>query len=165
MKLIDLKGRVFGRLIVIERSDRNDVGGKPRWVCLCVCKNVHVTSGCSLKSGDVRSCGCLKKDMDPFINRKHGMSNTWQIQLLKRIKDKCRNPKNQDYKYYGGRGISYDERWNDSSVFIKDINSLGERPTGYTLDRRDNEGGYFLHNLRWASRKEQSHNRRDNVIR
>jgi hypothetical protein len=73
------------------------------------------------------------------------------------MRDRCNNPNNTTFSYYGGRGIKVCERWNDFTAFIADV---GERPAGLTLDRIDNDRGYEPGNIRWATMKEQYHNRR-----
>lgn len=51
---------------------------------------------------------------------------------------------------------------NDLSKFVEYIHmELGPRPEGLTLDRRNNDGHYEPGNLRWATKSEQSYNRRD----
>jgi hypothetical protein len=75
--------------------------------------------------------------------------------------DRCNNPNSDDYKDYGGRGISVCERWRDFINFFED---MGERPKGLSLDRIDNSKGYSKDNCRYASLKEQVRNRRVTVM-
>jgi hypothetical protein len=74
------------------------------------------------------------------------------------MKKRCRDPNNKDWKIYGGRGISYCERWERFDNFLAD---MGERPEGTSLDRfPDKNGNYEPGNCRWATDLEQARNRR-----
>lgn len=93
--------------------------------------------------------------------RKHGLWQhplypTWQQMMYR-----TRNPKHPRFQDYGGRGITVCAQWHDPAVFIAWIEqNLGPRPDGCTLDRADNNGNYEPGNMRWATRKVQSGNRR-----
>ena len=58
--IIDLTGKRFGRLIVLNREANK--GEQPTWKCLCDCGNIIITQGCNLRDGQTRSCGCYVKD-------------------------------------------------------------------------------------------------------
>lgn len=73
---------------------------------------------------------------------------------------RCRNPKNKDYKNYGGRGITVCKRWLQYANFLVD---MGRRPPKMTLERRNNNKGYIPSNCYWATREEQTRNRRSTV--
>ena len=75
--------------------------------------------------------------------------------LYDKAKQRCVNPKNNSYKYYGKRGIKF-----LFSSFEEFCLAVGPRPTGYSLDRIDNNGHYCKENVRWADVKTQANNKR-----
>ena len=88
--------------------------------------------------------------------KKHYLYYTW-VDMMRR----CYNKNRPEYKDYGGRGIRMCEAWKDSITFLTYCDAvLGPKPDGYTLDRIDNDGNYEPGNIRWASKSEQSKNRR-----
>lgn len=75
------------------------------------------------------------------------------------MKDRCYNPNNTFYRYYGGRGIGMDKRWLGNNGFTNFCKDIGERPEGYTIDRIDNNKGYSPDNCMWKSRSDNQLNR------
>lgn len=60
MKAIDLTGKVFGKLTVLNKTELKE-GGSIVWHCKCSCgKEVNVSSR-KLTSGNTKSCGCIRK--------------------------------------------------------------------------------------------------------
>jgi hypothetical protein len=73
--------------------------------------------------------------------------------------DRCNNPKANQYADYGGRGIKVCHEWQDFTKFFAD---MGHPPQGGTMDRIDNNKGYFKGNCKWSTRREQARNKRNN---
>lgn len=156
----EITGLRFGRLTAVEptdeRSDRKIV-----WICKCECGNIIKVPTRRLISGNTKSCGCYKLDLLIYRSLKHGFRtggcSTSTYSIWQNMKSRCRNVKHPMYKYYGGRGITYCERWETYQNFLAD---MGERPEGLTLHRKNNDGNYNTDNCAWVTMKEQCVNRR-----
>jgi len=82
---------------------------------------------------------------------------TAEYRAWQAMKNRCGNPRGQDYKYYGGRGISFDPKWGRYENFLRD---MGRRPTArHTLERKNGDLGYCKDNCVWATRTAQARNR------
>lgn len=78
---------------------------------------------------------------------------------------RCTDPDNPRFKWYGARGIRVCTRWIlKPETFLRDIEKLGPRPPGFSLDRIDNDGDYRPGNVRWADQQTQKVNRRRSVM-
>lgn len=158
-KIIDLTEKRFGKLVALSVHKYID-NTRIYWLCLCDCGKETIVTTSHLHCGKIRSCGCLK---DKGNNLKHGHTkNAKQSKTYiawNHMIQRCNNPKNINYKYYGGRGITVCERWMKFENFLKDI---GEIPSGLTLDRIDNNDNYTPNNWRFATWKEQANNKRNN---
>jgi hypothetical protein len=86
-----------------------------------------------------------------------------EYQAWNQMRQRCCNPKDRGFRYYGGRGICVSERWQNSfEAFFAD---MGPKPgPGYSLDRIDNSANYEPGNCRWATRQEQARNMRSNRL-
>lgn len=92
----------------------------------------------------------------------HGFSGHPIFRIWQGMVDRCHNPNNQSYKWYGGRGIKVCRRWRNSPKTF--LNDMGERPKGLSLDRINNDGNYEPSNCRWATTKQQMRNYRRNKM-
>lgn len=161
-KVIEMKGKKFDRLTVLDEGTR--LTNRTRlYKCKCDCGKITVVDGGNLRSGTVRSCGCLRKELASKnkSNLKHGMRNTSEYQIWINMRRRCRDPNCEVYKDYGGRGIKVCDEWNESfETFYRDV---GPRPSKeHSLDRKNTNGDYEPNNCRWATWEEQANNRRNN---
>lgn len=154
-KPIIKKGDRYGKLTaIIFVKKKNSI---QYWLFKCDCGNEKVILVSNVSRGFVKSCGCLQKE-----NRiKHGMFGTRTYRSWDAMKQRCLNPNNIAYRYYGERGITICEEWLIFQNFYRD---MGERPVGKTLDRIKNDKGYYKKNCKWSTPKEQANNTRSNLL-
>lgn len=162
-----MTGRRFDRLTVVCRA-KSRAGRTSVWLCHCDCGGNAIVLGANLRRGNTRSCGCLQRERTSHVNstvmignanrRVHGhaiQSNrtreyeTW-LHMRRRVTELPR---------YIERGIH--EPWLDFTVFLNDIlKEAGPHPgKGWSIDRIDNDRGYYPGNVRWATMKTQNNNK------
>ena len=158
----NLVGRKFGRLRAVA-FNHMDKKGNSYWLCECKCGNSSIVRRGHLLSGDATSCGCKLIDFNKKNHTAHGMTNESIYKSWYSMKHRCNNPNAANYSGYGGRGITVCDEWNDFDNFYEWSISHGYRP-GLSIDRINNNDGYYPENCRWATSSEQANNKRDTIF-
>lgn len=148
---LDLIGKVFGQWTVLFESKRSK-DKKTMWQCLCSCGTEKPVKAYTLLKGTSVSCGCTSRTI-------HGLSqNCSTYTSWAAMKKRCLNPKTAFWDDYGGRGIIVCDRWMNFKNFYED---MGLKPEGLSLDRIDNDKGYYPGNCKWSTSIEQRANQRE----
>lgn len=164
-KFKNLAGQKFGRLTAVLPEMKKD---RVYWVCKCDCGNSTLVSASNLTTGQVRSCGCLKREFASAVasarNKTHGMFGSRLYKIWSGMVCRCENAKHPYYNRYGGRGIHICDEWrsNNSAFFDWALNN-GYRD-GLAIDRIDNDGDYEPGNCRFVSARQQQLNRSSNKV-
>jgi hypothetical protein len=107
-------------------------------------------------SGKVKQC---QRCSNIEIFTTHGGRHTSLYPVWQSMKDRCNNPNNSHYSYYGGKGITVCKEWNsDFETFQSWAKAHGYRKC-LTIDRIDSDGNYEPCNCRWVDYQEQAYNR------
>lgn len=154
-------GERFGRLVVMRPEHP---GRQSTYIVRCDCGTEKIVQAQHLRNGHSQSCGCLRKELLLQIHTAHGSCTrevvTPTYTSWSAMKARCLRPGRENYKNYGGRGITVCDRWLGPNGFENFLADMGERPDGRTLDRIDGDGHYEPGNCRWATSSEQNRNRR-----
>lgn len=144
-----LVGSVFGQLTVISTDPY-------RIECRCSCGATTRVRGNHLLQGNTLSCGCGRLTQD-------GLSRSKEYASWTGMNDRCHNPSTPAFQQYGARGITVCPEWRFPDGLQSFLAHIGGMPApGLSVDRIDNSKGYEPGNVRWATRQEQSRNRRTN---
>ena len=157
----DLTNKRFGHLVVLRYVGVQKQ--RKQWLCLCDCGRKTTLSSTQLRLGRTTSCGCFRKQWP--LTHGHTANGKWSptYRTWKAMMTRCHNPSSPQYFKYGGSGIVVCKRWHKFENFLAD---MGERPAGKTIDRYPNPSGiYKPSNCRWATPKQQRHNRLDYIAR
>ena len=149
-------GDVFGKLRVMNEIIAFPPQKHRRFLVQCGCGNKTIVIMDNLLRGLTKSCGCG--------HGKHHKSNHPLYTMWKHIKQRCQNPSEKMYPYYGGRGIDICKEWQHSFQSFYDWSISNGYNKGLTIDRENNNGNYTPGNCRFVTMKVQQNNKRNNVF-
>lgn len=153
-KFVDLTGKVYGHLTVIEKDHSNKNGWY--WKCQCDCGNITVVDRHNLANGSIKSCGCSR----PGITRKSKRKASRLYQIWIDMRRRCYNPNLYAYKYYGALGVTVCDEWQNSFTSFRDWALKNGYSESLTIDRIDCFGNYEPSNCRWSDWSTQRRNQR-----
>ena len=163
----DIKNKKYGRLTAIKITGRSN-SGKILWICKCDCGNEITVAQSDFRNGYTKSCGCLQRES--VKSRKKPYSHRERLyELWCGIKQRCNNPNNISYKWYGGKGIKVCDEWNNDYLSFKkwasDSGYDETLPRGMqTIERIDTFKDYSPENCTWKTINEQQRNKRNNRL-
>lgn len=159
----DFTGLHFGMLVAIRPAHSNQ--HRRLWLFRCDCGTKKTMRPDKVFSGRIQSCGCSQHPKGRFSGTPSWemMPNPWvgtpTYRSHQAMIQRCTNPRNDKYAYYGAAGITVCDRWRQS--FFNFLADMGERPEGTSIDRwPDPAGNYEPGNCRWATPKQQGENKR-----
>lgn len=161
MRALDLAGKVFADLTVLEEAGR-DKHGAIMWTARCKCGVVIRETGSVLKQGRKLSCPSCSVRRVAAARTVHGMTGTTLHMRWKNMLARTTNPRNPAWHNYGGRGIKVCDRWQVFTNFLEDMGPSFS--AGLELDRINVNGNYEPTNCRWVTRAQQNRNKRDNHV-
>jgi hypothetical protein len=151
---LDLIGKMYGFLTVLDRAPSVNKGS--RWKCMCYCGSTTYVDAGNLTRGLVVSCGCHQGRHKLSEQTRMGLSKSQIYRVWRAMHRRCIDTKYHAYHRYGGRGIKVCPEWHDFGQFVVDMAPI---PKGCWLDRINNDGNYCKENCRWATPKVQANNR------
>ena len=124
------------------------------------CGNTFKAQLQHINSGNTKSCGCYNKRRASETHKTHGLKNTRLYSIWSKLKDRTLNPKNKQYNDYGGRGITICDEWKNDFMSFHDWAMENGYSDELSIDRIDNNGGYYPENCRWTTSIIQNRNKR-----
>lgn len=158
-----LIGKKYSYLTILGLSSKKWKSCRDIFViCKCICGKIIEPRFYDLRKERQKSCGCQQ-----IRHITHGLSDTKLYSVWKSMKERCNNPNNKSYKYYGGRGITICSKWNDFLTFRFQMRKKyfdakkKYKKEPISIERVYNNGNYCYENCIFTTMKEQSKNKRN----
>lgn len=155
MKIVDISGQRFGKLVAIDRVGRK--GHNTIWLVQCDCGNKTEALLSNIRSGKTKSCGCGVKAIEGDSGKK--LNSVWRG-----MRRRCKEVNSISYPNYGAIGVTVCREWDQSYLKFKRWALASGYNPSLTLDRIDNSKGYSPDNCRWVTIEEQCNNKTNNVV-
>lgn len=164
-KIIDRTGQRIGSLTIVRRAGRL-TGRQPLWLFRCDCGGETIRTYVSANRTKENGCpACFPSRVSArrvgrATTTRHGearhtgkssLYNSW-----KGMRQRCYSPKDENYKFYGDRGIKICSEWRESFESFRDWANANDYIVGLTVDRIDPTGDYEPSNCEWVTRSVNS---------
>lgn len=153
---INIAGQRYGKLVAICPTNKRSKDGGIIWSFRCDCGKVKDIPSNPVRTGLVKSCGCL--------HAPHRGTGTRLFDIWVDMRQRCNNSNNPDFYRYGGRGITVCKEWNESFISFRDWAMGNGYSSKLSIDRKNVNGNYEPSNCRWATPVQQARNTRRNRI-
>lgn len=161
MKRVDITGQRYGRLVALEYS-YTDTDNKAVWLCQCDCGNTHYARAKDMRNGNTKSCGCYMREINRKINTKHGGTGTRLYNIHSMMKNRCSNPSDRHWTWYGAKGVTVCDGWKEFEPFREWALANGYADN-LVIDRKDSSKGYSPDNCQWITQSENA--KKSNEVR
>lgn len=130
-------------------------------LCKCECGKESSIAVYALRSGRSNQCEICANGFERKKTR-HWRGEIPEFVNWRAMVDRCYRKTHTSYDDYGGRGITVCDEWRSPKEgFRKFLEDMGSKPSSdHTIDRIDNDKGYYKDNCRWSTQKEQCNNKR-----
>lgn len=133
-------------------------------LCDCLCGNsTRVSKGNFGRC--IFGCGCIRNEMVAARNTTHGFAKNTSTPKMKAfwecwrgMKSRCTHKSRKDFKHYGGRGITFDQRYKSFEAFKVDFFESFE--VGLEIERKEVNGNYTKDNIIFITHRRQLWNMR-----
>ena len=157
---VDISNNIYSRLKAIKFIENKK--GRELWLFKCNCGKEKIIRKTHVTSGAIKSCGCL--NIEKTTKHGHGNKKDKIYRLWEGLKRRTLNNNFKQYSDYGGRGIFLCQEWCGDFINFYNWAINNGYKEGLTIERIDNNKGYNEDNCKFATRKEQQRNRRNNVL-